>query len=870
VQLEYVAGVDLDATGVETVGTCEDQPLCGVGELLGGGASIKKLGECEQCPFGTYKDANNHRWLECIKQTTCGEGEFYVDPDFVTGVDLEAAKAKGDVQLADKAASCQPCPENTYMDQKKHHNTECIEQTLCPAGEHYIAFKPSTEAAVCQPCKDTKYIDEPSHRVTKCASHFIVCGYGQHASEMNTTSKQECLECKKTGTASDGFQDQEKHSELTCKPHTQSCNPGEKITKANTTSEQECVFCEDGTYQDESGHSQDWCYTHITRCPPGQFISQENTTHDQECLACAAGTYQNGTSEEDSTHRKAFCEEHIDLSCGKGQWISELNATAERGCYDCPLGKFQDKDGHHEGKCISQPVENCDAGQWLSDLNTTAARSCFPCPADAFRPEGGHAFSKCIKRNTTCTKGQVLSEAEPTTEQVCEVCPENTYCDWEVHNKTECMPFSKYNCPSNQRFVPGTKASDQVCVACLSGETLDKEEHTDQKCLKQLVIGNVIELDTDQELVVNEATVAAAKAADEAIDKAKTFRKGLDKAIATPALNDHIADLVAKQEELASCKENCDALVEELKVLTEQVGKAQKALRDDVLSEADLKKADEAEKKRIADKLVKAKQQAKLNPEFTLNLDFETLDVQTMDLAVDMTLDTFFGPANEELSKSLQNTDYKKGSVVVTLTFADFEGHRLINQALEEFKDKLTENYKFLVDSCGSNCNKQNKVELAKLQANIASRDAAASSGGSDNTAIIVIVVVLLLLVLIVAGVYLIKGRNGDDHLPSGTRSSRSVGASSRSPRTLEQVPGSATYEECGIESGVSNPNYGQQLTGDSSVSNPNYGQQPTGDSSVSNPSYEAGAGAGTATTGNDGQYLDIAQNPPATYSVPI
>ena len=62
----------LQADCTVDAGTCQAQPECSVGQLLGGEASVLKEGKCEDCPEGTFKNADGHQWLTCFPKNTFG------------------------------------------------------------------------------------------------------------------------------------------------------------------------------------------------------------------------------------------------------------------------------------------------------------------------------------------------------------------------------------------------------------------------------------------------------------------------------------------------------------------------------------------------------------------------------------------------------------------------------------------------------------------------------------------------------------------------------------------------------------------------------------------------------------------------------
>eukprot|EP00729_Bicosta_minor_P005685 gene5685-33035_t len=152
---------------------------------------------------------------ECATTTTattpspaCGTGAFYQNTTD-GGTEGEAAGERDDPadgSVAAAAASCKPCPANTYMDEASHQYKVCKDalSNPCPPGTRFVSTV--VAARTCVACNPGTFQSAPNHTSPTCSEHTpkdnVDCGDGERKVPGTATADISCSKASQATLAS--------------------------------------------------------------------------------------------------------------------------------------------------------------------------------------------------------------------------------------------------------------------------------------------------------------------------------------------------------------------------------------------------------------------------------------------------------------------------------------------------------------------------------------------------------------------------------------------------------------------------------------------------------------------------------------------
>lgn len=284
--------------GAESVAECHDP--CSSGTFHN-----TSSGSCQDCPIGSYMDADKHAFTKC---KTCNMGKTTRTVGSKESNDCYSKCIPGHFYNSTKKM-CSPCPEGKY--QEGTNKDTCKD---CPAGKTTL--------------------DPGSKSLLACV--VTLCGAGQFLN--NSTDK--CDDCPMNT-----YEDLIQHRSSECKP----CGLN-KITQATGKSSISQCVCSEGWYLDKS-------VSQCKKCPKGQYQDQSG---QEECKQCPDG--KSTVSDEQSNELSCL------VLCTKGEFFDpnkkECNACPygkyqevdnhfQENCKTCPSKKTTVGEGADDPKtCI--------------------------------------------------------------------------------------------------------------------------------------------------------------------------------------------------------------------------------------------------------------------------------------------------------------------------------------------------------------------------------------------------------------------------------------------------------------------------------------------------------------------------------------
>ncbi|ESP03827.1 hypothetical protein LOTGIDRAFT_230171 [Lottia gigantea] len=528
--MSCTAGLTTENMGSEKVSDCKDD--CPLGEELTG------AGQCQKCPVGKYRSADDTSCQPCdAGTTTAGEG----------------TTSKKDCNLGDcqkgykrtSGTNCEICPVGSYQD--KVHQTECIScggssyrtdqegsksktdcKFFCPDGEEQldknatvctkcgIGFHRNSSVypyQICQPCpgnfKTPKEgaVSDTECTIFKCpAGKYPVmdkcepCPLGEFQPE---AEKEKCIKC--TGDLS--TRNKGSTNESQCEIF---CPDGEEQLDKNATV---CTKCGIGFHRNSSVYPYQICQP----CPGNFKTPKEGAVSDTECTIykcpagkypvmdkcepCPLGEFQPEAEKEKcikctgdlSTRNKGSTNEsQCENYCVSGE---EKNANGT--CDTCQRGYYKDNKEGLFGECNLCPIEfitlgtgakqasdcnvkNCSAGSKLE------SNQCIDCPVGFYQEEKWQTTCmKCDAEKTTENKGADRKElcilkCNPGKEDVNGTC---TDCQVGFYKSTQAAEKCKM-CPTGFITIATGSTSDTDCkvAACTPGEYRDDALNSCKKC----------------------------------------------------------------------------------------------------------------------------------------------------------------------------------------------------------------------------------------------------------------------------------------------------------------------------------------------------------------------------------------------------
>jgi hypothetical protein len=426
---------------------------------------VFKIGECQSCLKGTFKDQTSQTCKSCLVGRYSDE----------TGL-----------------IECKQCPLETYRNETS--GTSVSDCTECPFGQ-YGDILGADDIADCKVC-DGSSPDSPGC-LTCPTGTFLEseeckpCSTGRYSDELDLTSNEQCKKCP-LGT----YQDQNGTTHVSeCK----GCAPGKYGDLEGATDASVCKDCGVGKYTNELGFST--CKnceagkyqggsgaTSCDECVVGKFGDLEGATDASVCKDCAGGKYNNiaGRSQCIDCGTGTYSSS-IGLSsescvrCPSGKYGDVEGATNLSSCTDCNLGRYNDQTGYSQCK-------GCPQGTYGDEIGSTICKSC---PGGKY---GNRLYLTDISNCTDCMVGKYgwtpLScrdcsqgtYGDETGLAYCKQCPTGKYGDEEGASTCEDCPVGKNGYTMGRvhcslcvkgRYQNETGKND--CKRCSSGKYLDEE-----------------------------------------------------------------------------------------------------------------------------------------------------------------------------------------------------------------------------------------------------------------------------------------------------------------------------------------------------------------------------------------------------------
>ena len=384
--------------------------------------ALPAAGQCEPCPFGTYKtDTNN---TAC---TACPAGTFRVQP------------------AATSLQQCTVCPRGQYSELAGR--SACFG---CQAGTYGApgADTRGNQSLACLPCGAGTYSG-----VQGAASNSTcdACLPGKFSTAFGATSENTCQSCGR-GT----YNDADGASVCTA------CPAGTYNNNVQKSEIGACTLCPMGTYNpNTSSVSEAAC----RNCPRGTYNSQQGATDRERCENCRAGTYGN----TERLVAPVACTE-----CGKGKYSPAPGATSADTCQDCGLGQYLDATGATSAEqCVYCPVGTFSQEAALANIDKCLA--CLPgyycigenliaaCAPNATSPPGSNAIMACA-----CRPGYYAPVDASAT---CVACGQDEFC----------VNGSAFACPAHTSTYATALAASAAACRCAPGFAQDPL-HTDGPC----------------------------------------------------------------------------------------------------------------------------------------------------------------------------------------------------------------------------------------------------------------------------------------------------------------------------------------------------------------------------------------------------
>eukprot|EP00039_Didymoeca_costata_P027105 m.17420 g.17420 ORF g.17420 m.17420 type:complete len:1205 (+) comp6016_c0_seq1:130-3744(+) len=472
--------------------TCYNQPVCSRGSALMGASKTRRgycymcndgfysdvdgATECKTCTPGYYTEGIDRSYRYCLKQPTCGRGEYLYN-NYTRKQGTCRACLTGTF-WSSTTSICETCPSGFYSDTTGSFS--CKRQITCDFGEYFDGYL-QNRLGVCRPCPSGKYQELRNHTHSRCdycqegkvgnsetGSYNCpiwkrYCGYGEYNNGSYLESGH-CVKCP-PGQA----RNSERHLSTSCFD----CLGGSVQPKYGQA---KCVSCPQGEYQDLKGQTS--CKPSL-KCGQGQYYAGGNLCRDcskgwymdednhfnKTCKSCPDGQYSD-------TQGSPSCKMQ-ELVCPAGSYLGTFSKLET--CYTCPRGEIKPMAGL--GQCIQ-----CPMGKYK--LNHTYCRPRSGCPKNQF-----NRMNDCTKCFSMCRPGRLYEscrkrrlDSMPYMGDSCSNCDYDEYQDDVISWNATCKkcPFGQYrgygkdNCTLNTLCPSGQKSSlNNGCQNCYAGEYQD-------------------------------------------------------------------------------------------------------------------------------------------------------------------------------------------------------------------------------------------------------------------------------------------------------------------------------------------------------------------------------------------------------------
>lgn len=438
----------------EDAAECATWTECQPGEFIEVKGSASEDQTCAACPEDQTSTTLNA--ASCLPLGACPSGTVQVSVD--ENDDPECEPCEAGSFCAGGTTLAHPCAEGTW-DHDADPATDCVDQTICPAGR--FVETPGTESAdrVCGDCAEGSF--SLATNASECTPHMR-CVEGTFLALAGSATMDTTCETCSPGSFTDS------QNEAACRAWTE-CEPGQFVATSGTASnDRQCESCAADHYSDVVNASS--CVA-VGQCAPGTRQTEAGSEdRPAACEACAPGEYCAGTDVPAETcvagtwdhdaDPATPCVEHT--SCLAGSYLAAMgDATTDQSCAPCDDGSFSaDVD-----VLACQTWQECPAGTYVQTLgSSTTDVACAGCASGSFTDEVGEA--SCAMW-TDCQPGQFVEAAgTATSDRDCAACPSGQYS--ASLNAGTCVDADECP-PGTVETAPATQTAPAECDDCASG-----------------------------------------------------------------------------------------------------------------------------------------------------------------------------------------------------------------------------------------------------------------------------------------------------------------------------------------------------------------------------------------------------------------
>jgi hypothetical protein len=428
---------------------CIAYAVCQPGQYVSRDASPTDDRICSACKSGSFSTEINAS--ACKLWTNCAPGTY-----------SENSPSSTDDR------SCKPCTDGSRT--RGPNESICHPPAECSAGTVRNTTSDGPDCMVCSPgnycsggdaaresCEDGRW-DHDANPATECVERTL-CLAGQYvASEGDADNDRQCAACT-SGHVSVDLNAQD------CRPFS-NCQPGEYISVAGSARiDRACSACAADSFSTTVDSTS--CEFFRT-CEAGSFVQAEgSSTRDRVCVGCASGSYN---TEPNSYQCRTWS------TCDPGTHVmNEPSASADRRCEACDNGTTTE--GENWSVCVTQ--DQCAAGTFaVAPSDGDAPPECDVCLAGNFCAgansivilcEGGtwdhdaDPATVCVTRSACLAGEYVTDDGNAVSDRTCSPCPDGTYTS--SINERQCTAWTE--CPAGTYVSQmGGSLNDRICVAC--------------------------------------------------------------------------------------------------------------------------------------------------------------------------------------------------------------------------------------------------------------------------------------------------------------------------------------------------------------------------------------------------------------------
>eukprot|EP00049_Salpingoeca_infusionum_P027963 m.35257 g.35257 ORF g.35257 m.35257 type:complete len:2485 (+) comp9868_c0_seq1:133-7587(+) len=480
---------------------CRSIRECKTGQFVAADPTPTSDRLCANCMAGSTDHDFNWR-SQCVQ---CGAGTYAPEGSKGPCISLRCTPGSADFD-EDPTTPCNNCTLKASY-QPSYGETECINVTVCQAGE-YPYITPSTTSNIrCAPCVKGTFKIEPSNEECTPAT---VCQPGTYMTAgFTVTSDTMCKDCE-AGTFSTA------QGATSCAKWA-TCLPGEyTVTEPTSSSQRECDACPIGTFSVGNGTDcmpwtecnltttyeavkptafRDRQCANATMCKSNEFVSSPlQTGYDRDCsplTRCSSDKFESTAPSYDDTLAMYVSDRECTncTTCANSSFVESVcSLTADtvcKNCVECSASQYESQpcDGIKPRTCLPCST-SCKEYQFMKSpctatynmvcVNTTV------CSQDEYESVAVTATTDRICQPLTqCQAGDFVAvQSTNTSDRICENCTVGYFST--TSNSVDCQK-AKTCQPGSYEVTKPTASNDRECQSCGSGQfssTLNAEACT--------------------------------------------------------------------------------------------------------------------------------------------------------------------------------------------------------------------------------------------------------------------------------------------------------------------------------------------------------------------------------------------------------